>query len=604
MEREFRGRCIAAGAHIKIERLPYILNTGRIIVGDHVTLSGSSDITFSNIVRPDPELCIGNHTFIGHGCNLSAAESIVIGDHCLIAARVRIQDFDGHPMDAELRRSKPTPPEGIKPIRIGNDVWIGYNSIILKGVTIGERAVVSAMSLVADDVPADALVGGNPARVVKFLNGRGPAQFADAIPSETFGTLERYDWDSHRPDQDGSETRIKNVLAAVARVPADEIDVADWVNRYGIDSLKLLIVRETLERELRLRFSDRVWFSFRSIRDIVDFVDRTASGPSREIHPAPVSINGAKQKAVCKPPSLGRRYTPSGMLYADIEIGLPLTGRNNLAEGPLLQQLGHLRWAHISQISGVPSCSITDGEGNRLYATFFFVEILFPNNRPMASYRPDDQIKLAGDLKRFGFSILDGTFYLVPLDAHEVNQTPCAGTSVWADAPQVRLANVFVRQQRGAEQLQRSRPASPDFERIAEVTQPPDSYLQVKAAERDGSFARPPASYVPMTSAPVTVKYNLDPDRDVNGVGLIYFAHYPVFLDIAERQVLRTAALPLSEELINQRSLIHRRSAYMSNASARDSLLIEVEPWIDNPAAPHRLWLNFRMHRASDGRLM
>ena len=156
-----------------------------------------------------------------------------------------------------------------------------------------------------------------------------------------------------------------------------------------------------------------------------------------------------------------------------------------------------------------------------------------------------------------------------------------------------------------AEQLQRSRPASPGFERIPEMPQAPDCYLAVKAAEKEGSFARPPANYVRMTTAPATtVKYNVDPDRDVNGVGLIYFAHYPVFLDIAERQVLRAAELTVSEELIDGRTLIQRRSAYLSNASARDSLVIEVEPWMDNSGGPIRLWFNFRMHRASDGRLM
>src|ERR1043166_2280913 len=113
----------------------------------------------------------------------------------------------------------------------------------------------------------------------------------------------------------------------------------------------------------------------------------------------------------------------------------------------------------------------------------------------------------------------------------------------------------------------RSRPADPGFERIPETAQPPDSYIRVKDAERDNCFVRPPAAYVRMTPAPVTIPYKLDPDRDVNGVGLIYFAHFPVFLDIAERQVLRTAELPLSEELIDRRTLIRRSSAYLGNAS-------------------------------------
>ena len=131
----------------------------------------------------------------------------------------------------------------------------------------------------------------------------------------------------------------------------------------------------------------------------------------------------------------------------------------------------------------------------------------------------------------------------------------------WDDVPRLRLSNIFVMQQRGVEHLHRSRPSNSGFERIPESAEPPDSYVLVKDAERDGCFARPPTSYVRMTSGPVSIQHKLDPDRDVNGVGLIYFAHYPVFLDIAEREVLRTADLPLSEELIDQLEALRRALA-------------------------------------------
>ena len=606
VEEEFRRRCATVGVDLRIDRLPFITGAGRIVVGDHVQLSGSSDIAFSNIARPDPELRIGNHTFIGHGCSLYAADSILIGEHCLIAGGTRVQDFDGHPMDAELRRAgKPTPPEGIKPIRIGDLTWIGNNALILKGVTIGERAVVSAMSVVANDVPADALVAGNPARLVKFLNGRARAQFIGSVSSSDLESGVRQESESSHIADNAIEIRIKKVLAELARVPFQEINVSHWVDHYGVDSLKLLVFRETLERELGLRLSDKAWFNCGSVQDIIEVANHSRLKRSEEIRPAQFALAGVKQKTVSTPLFPGRRYTSSGMLYADIEIGMPLTGPNNLAEGPLLQQLGDLRWAHISHMSGVPSRFIADAEGNRLYATFFFVELVFPANCPMASYAPDDRIKVAGNLTRFGTSIVDGTFYLLPPDADEVDEVGSNGDrKAWADVPRVRCSNVFVRQKRGVEHLQRSRPADPGFERIPETAQPPDSYIRVKDAERDNCFVRPPAAYVRMTPAPVTIPYKLDPDRDVNGVGLIYFAHFPVFLDIAERQVLRTAELPLSEELIDRRTLIRRSSAYLGNASTRDTLFIDVEPWIDNPSAPSRLWLNFRMRRASDGRLM
>jgi len=113
---------------------------------------------------------IGDGTFIGHGCGFNIGQSIRIGRMCLLATNVQIFDNDGHPIDAAQRRaSMLTPPEAIKPVVIGDEVWIGNGSLILKGVTIGDRSIVGARSVVTKDVPPDTIVAGNPARVVKEL---------------------------------------------------------------------------------------------------------------------------------------------------------------------------------------------------------------------------------------------------------------------------------------------------------------------------------------------------------------------------------------------------------------------------------------------------
>jgi acetyltransferase-like isoleucine patch superfamily enzyme len=165
----FRSQCETVGSGLRLDKLPYINGSGRIVLGNNVHLAGKIDIGFSNRLY-DPELIIGDDTFIGHGCSLNVARSICIGRHCLIAGSVRLADFDGHPVDADRRRAKePTPPEGIRPIVIGDDVWIGTQAIILKGVTVGDRSIVAAGAVVTRDVPPDVVVAGNPARVVKHL---------------------------------------------------------------------------------------------------------------------------------------------------------------------------------------------------------------------------------------------------------------------------------------------------------------------------------------------------------------------------------------------------------------------------------------------------
>jgi maltose O-acetyltransferase len=88
-------------------------------------------------------------------------------------------DLDGHPLDADERRAgQPTPASAVRPVEIGDDVWVGTGALILKGVTVGPRSVVAARAVVTADVPADVVVAGNPARVVRHLK---PAELVDRL---------------------------------------------------------------------------------------------------------------------------------------------------------------------------------------------------------------------------------------------------------------------------------------------------------------------------------------------------------------------------------------------------------------------------------------
>jgi acetyltransferase-like isoleucine patch superfamily enzyme len=167
----FRSQCSSIGPGFQMEQLPYIQGSGRIFLGSAVRLSGKPSVTFSRAIRPDPELRIGDRTFIGHGCSFSIADQVTIGRSCLLAGGVAVFDMDGHPLDAVARREgRPTPPQQVRAVRIGDDVWAGAGAVILKGVTVGDRAVIAARSVVTKDVPADTIVAGNPAQVVRRLD--------------------------------------------------------------------------------------------------------------------------------------------------------------------------------------------------------------------------------------------------------------------------------------------------------------------------------------------------------------------------------------------------------------------------------------------------
>jgi probable biosynthetic protein (TIGR04098 family) len=289
---------------------------------------------------------------------------------------------------------------------------------------------------------------------------------------------------------------------------------------------------------------------------------------------------------------------------ADLEIGMPLTGRNNLAETPLLQYLGDQRWRHISELVGVPSRDIVDEAGERLYATFFYVEVAFPPGRPMSSFGENDRLTVMSSMARYGTSMVDGIAYLLPAPPASDMRALSVDQAVSAGIPAVRLSNIFVKQFAGAQWLKKGRPAHPAFLTVPTLSDPPDSYEATKNAERTGSFETCGPPWTPLTSGPVQRDYRLVPDRDLNGAGLVYFANYPMFLDICERDVLSSAATPLTDDEIDRRTVVRRRSAYLNNAASRDTLRIEIEPWIRATGSGLHLHVNSRMFRRSDERLM
>jgi acetyltransferase-like isoleucine patch superfamily enzyme len=112
-----------------------------------------------------PKIYIGAHTYINRHTFLDATLSLSIGMHCGIGPNCYITDHD-HGLD--LAFSPLQQPMISSPTKIGDRVWIGANVTILKGVTIGNDAVVGAGSVVTKDIPEKAIAVGNPAKVIKY----------------------------------------------------------------------------------------------------------------------------------------------------------------------------------------------------------------------------------------------------------------------------------------------------------------------------------------------------------------------------------------------------------------------------------------------------
>jgi acetyltransferase-like isoleucine patch superfamily enzyme len=162
----FRSRCASVGKRFRIWRMPFIVGHTKIYIGDDVNFFGQVDI-FSGRLFDEPKLIIGNRVDIGHGALFIINKEVVIEDDVNIASGVRFFDTDAHPRDtADRIADLPPRPEEVKPVRIGRYSWIGHNVFIMKGVTIGEGAVIGVNSVVVSDIPPYSVAMGNPARVV------------------------------------------------------------------------------------------------------------------------------------------------------------------------------------------------------------------------------------------------------------------------------------------------------------------------------------------------------------------------------------------------------------------------------------------------------
>jgi|GEM_PF-978972 len=407
------------------------------------------------------------------------------------------------------------------------------------------------------------------------------------------------------------EQRIRSILGKILDADLRSVNPdAHIMEDLGADSWQYLEFRNDLETAFRITVPDSEVDRLSTLRSCAALVSELlvpqSSGGQSADDEAGRQRKGNWRGGTC--------MGADGALYTDLEIGMAMTGRNHLAESPLMKFVGELRWNHISDFTGIPSRKLCDETGERLYATFFYVETRFPRETPLAAFGENDRFTVVSTLKSFGNSILDGYHFFYPAGWPEERKVPLLNgkQALEMGIPYVRTSNIFVKMLQGASWLKKSRPAHKGMDDIPRLAEVPDSYAKIKQADGDDRFRPPPGGYTCLTPETAKIEYAIEPDRDLNGVGLLYFANYPMILDIAERRCLREKILlPLSEEMIDLRTLCHRESAYLGNAHQSDSIEVWIDVWMENPfltghpapeMSPVRLFLNYRMFRRSDGR--
>ena len=158
-----KGKNCKVGRNLRIYNPDFIKLKNKVSIGNFAWLN----------VKPkdnsEYSLIIGENVYIGSNVQINAWESVIIDDDCLISDRVYISDANHNSSELNL----PIKEQGdsfIKAVFIGSGSWIGINVCILPGVNIGKGVIVGANSVVSKDIPDYAVVGGVPAKIIKFRN--------------------------------------------------------------------------------------------------------------------------------------------------------------------------------------------------------------------------------------------------------------------------------------------------------------------------------------------------------------------------------------------------------------------------------------------------
>jgi acetyltransferase-like isoleucine patch superfamily enzyme len=171
------GRLIARWAWLKLRWRGRLKTDGLCFVGPGVKLEIGPDAVLrlgrwswighgSKIRVHEGECEIGAKTVLGQECTISAFQHVSIGRECIVADRAMLIDFDHGVVEVERAIRH----QGIykRDVRVGSNCWIGYGVCILRGVSIGDNTIVGANTVVTADLPANAVAGGTPARVLRM----------------------------------------------------------------------------------------------------------------------------------------------------------------------------------------------------------------------------------------------------------------------------------------------------------------------------------------------------------------------------------------------------------------------------------------------------
>jgi probable biosynthetic protein (TIGR04098 family) len=292
----------------------------------------------------------------------------------------------------------------------------------------------------------------------------------------------------------------------------------------------------------------------------------------------------------------------------DLVLGLPHTDHRGLAEHRLLMHAGHFQWASIASAIGRPLSALRTVNGAEVYATFYFLEERFPAAAPIDGFGLDHHLTFAVFLRAFKNIVVEGQVlfdHAARIASTLAGAPERPGPDAIARHPYLRLANIFITPEAGNRRLRVAPPANADLSRLPPLPNAENPYHLCRAAEATGRLGVLDAVWAPADRrAGFTHRYAIDPDRDTNGAGLVYFANYVAFMDAAERAALTTNCLrPFGPAAVAGRVVERRQIAYYGNVDVTDSVRSDVSLFV-RPDDPGRVGIRHVVRRDEDGRLI
>nr|WP_010676905.1 acyltransferase [Bacillus timonensis] len=207
------------GENVKFNQTTIFNGLGKVVFGDDVIVGYELAPHFygmHTLIQARYEnsyVNIGSRSHLSNDITIITADSVVIGEDCLIGDRVTMFDHDGHEISPTSRRSSFGK---CAPIRIGNNVWVGSNVTILKGVNIGDNAIIAANSVITRDVMKNTIVAGNPGRLIKEIKAEKEEQLL--LRTQIKNNIEKL-------INNGNTNEAKQILENYEKLVEHDIDI-------------------------------------------------------------------------------------------------------------------------------------------------------------------------------------------------------------------------------------------------------------------------------------------------------------------------------------------------------------------------------------------